>query len=634
MAMTAAQALEHAHIPSLLMSLVHLTGQTDLLRRLPRPVYDFFGDGQGGLTEDAMREVRDAVDAAWAAHQAAGAPPLAPLSAPVIQEMMDYIAGVDIPDIYRQFLINEIALGGAAARLHTPEIQASAEAKSEFPVLIIGAGMSGLLAAIHLKQAGLPFTIIERGSEVGGTWAQNLYPGCRVDTPNHLYSFSFEPGHAWPQHYSDQPALLAYFNHIADKYQLRSAIQFNTEVVRATYDAQRTIWQVQLKSAAGTQSTTTAKAVICAVGQLNRPSLPEIPGRDTFAGDAFHSARWNHDVALKGKRVAVIGTGASAFQFVPEIAGDVASLSIFQRSAPWLGPTPDYHFDVTPGKQWLLDHMPYYGNWYRFWLFWMLTDGILPYIQADPAWTGNRAAISDANNELRLMLEQWIADQTKDRPDLQAKVTPTYPPGSKRMLRDNGVWINALRRENVELIEDPIVAITPTGIRTGSGRDIAVEVIIYGTGFKASEFFMPIEIIGNHGVNLHDRWQGDARAYLGITMPDFPNFFSIYGPNTNIVVNGSIIFFSECAAHYIAGCIKQLVEGAVPALDVRRDVHDAFNARVDAGNAQMAWGQKDASSWYKNAHGRVAQNWPFALVDYWNATRAPDLDDFVAPPVV
>jgi 4-hydroxyacetophenone monooxygenase len=368
--------------------------------------------------------------------------------------------------------------------------------------------------------------------------------------------------------------------------------------------------------------------VISAVGQLNTPLLPSIPGLERFQGPAFHSARWRDDVDLTGKRVAVIGTGASAFQFVPEIAPQVAQLDVFQRTPPWLGPTPNYHDNVGPGMQWLLEHMPFYANWYRFWLFWMLTDGVLPGVQVDPEWQGPPTAVSALNAELRGMLEAYIESQLTDRPDLIDKVTPRYPPGGKRMLRDNGVWLAALKRPNVNLITDAIQEVVADGVVTADGVHHRADALIYGTGFAASHFLDGIEVIGRTGQSLHDRWAGDARAYLGMTVPGFPNFFMIYGPNTNIVVNGSIIFFSECSMHYILRCVQAIYSGQHPRLDVRKDVHDAFNAKVDAGNASMAWGAPQVNSWYKNAAGRVSQNWPFALVDYWTATRTPNFADF------
>ena len=621
------QALESAHIPSLVLALVHLTGDVSLLTQVPRPVYEFFGDGQGALAPEVQAQGRTRAAQALKALRDRAPLPALP-SADTIRRMMDFIAGVDIPEHYVPFLMEELAIGGGQPRATAPVINASASAKAQFHVVIIGAGMSGILAAIELQQAGIPYVLIEKNADFGGTWFENSYPGCRVDTQNHLYSYSFENNHDWPQYYSNRGVLYGYFQRIAAKHGLAAHTRFDTQVEEAVYDEASHRWQVRLRDKAGQAEVIEASAVISAVGQLNQPKFPDIEGRDSFKGEAFHSARWNHGVDLKGKRVAVIGTGASAFQFVPEIAAGPEKLFVFQRSAPWLGPTPEYHEDVPAGKQWLLEHVPYYRSWYRFYLFWLMTDGVLDAVRIDPAWDGGPQSVSALNEELRLALAGYIAMQVED-PILLAKVTPDYPPGGKRMLRDNGTWLNALKRDNVEVIDERIARITPTGIVTADGRAVDVDVIIYGTGFHASDFLRTCKVKGRGGVDLHDQWNGDARAYLGIAMPNFPNLFSIYGPNTNIVVNGSIIFFSECAVRYIVGCVKLLLEGDYAAMEVRPEVHDAFNTRIDAANAGMAWGAPQVSSWYKNAKGRVSQNWPLALVDYWNMTRRPDPGDFV-----
>jgi 4-hydroxyacetophenone monooxygenase len=546
-----------------------------------------------------------------------------------VRRMMDWIAGADIPAHYADFLIDELQLSGADTKAPDWSAPGLKAAAAKMKVIVVGSGMSGLLAGIRLQQAGVDFTIIEKNPDAGGTWFENVYPGCRVDNPNHMYSYSFEPTHDFPQYYSTQPVLLAYFRRVADKHGLRKHIRFNTEVEEARFDEARNLWRVSVRTADGARETLEANAVISAVGQLNRPRLPDIEGLESFAGPSFHSARWRHDVDLSGKRVAVIGTGASAFQFVPEIAPKVAHLEVFQRTPPWTLPGPNYHRDVPEGKKWLIQHVPFYGKWYRFWLFWRLTDGLTAAVKADPAWTGGPEAISPANAELRAMLEFALRAQAPDDPDLQEKIVPRYPFGGKRGLVDNGVWVNALRRDNVDLITTPIEKITPRGVVTRDGAEHPADVMIFGTGFHASKFLSPMKIFGRGGVELHEAWDGDPRAYLGMTAPGFPNLFMIYGPNTNIVVNGSIIFFSECAVRYIVGCLKLLAEAGAATIEVKKDVHDAFNAKVDAENLKMAWGQPQVTSWYKNAKGRVTQNWPFPLVDYWTATVAPDPKDFI-----
>jgi len=621
------RALSEAHIPSLMMALVHLTGDASHLKDDRRPVYDFWGDGQGNIQPEVQQEIREAAKRAYLDY-ARGKPLPPPPSHDTIRRMMDFIAGVQIPERYVPFLKEELGIAVEDSRLPRWETPKLKDAAAKMKVVIIGAGLSGILSGIRLSQAGVPFEIVEKNAEVGGTWYENAYPGCRVDNPNHMYSFSFEPNHMWPQHYSTQDVLLAYFRRMADKYDLRKHIRFETTVTEAVFDEASSRWKLRIRDKNGKEETLEANAVISAVGQLNQPKIPDFKGRERFKGPAFHTARWRHDVDLSAKRVAVIGTGATAFQVIPEIAPKVKQLLVFQRSAPWLGPTPDYHKDVGEGKKWLLEHIPTYDKWYRFWLFWTLTDGILEAVSVDPTWNDTSKSVSPANDMLRGMLIEKIKEQAPGRPDLIAKVVPDYPFGSKRSVRDNGVYIAALARENVELITTGIREITEKGIVTEDGVEHEVDVIIYGTGFHASDFLRTYRIVGRDGVELHEQWKGDARAYLGMTVPGFPNFFCIYGPNTNIVVNGSIIFFSEASVRYIVNALKLLAETGSRTMEVRQDVHDDFNSRVDETNLQMAWGVPNAKSWYKNQFGRVSQNWPFKLVDYWNATIKPDPKDF------
>jgi len=619
-------ALADADVASLIPALAHVSGDLSLLRAdlrpNPRPGLLEEPDGLNDEQRAAARELAFSVLTRW---RDAGTPPTPPLDEDALTAILRYLAGEDT-DEYLPFLVEELALDADPG---APAWNAADLAPDRsVTVAIIGAGMSGLLAAHRLKQAGVDVVVIEKNDDVGGTWLENQYPGCRVDVPNHLFSYSFVQNQDWPQYFSRQSVLLDYFRTFADQAGLRPHIRFGTEVVSAVFEETDKRWTLHVRTPDGAEESLRADAVISAVGQLNRPHFPEIEGHGTFAGPSFHSARWDDSVDLTGKRVAVIGTGATAFQFIPEIAERAADVTVFQRTAPWLVPTPEYHDDLPDGLRWLFAHVPHYAEWYRFWLFCKSEHGLLPYVTVDPEWDDGGLSVSEKNAELRALLVEYAKMQVPDDPELAAKIVPDYPPGAKRMLRDNGVYVNALRRDDVHLITDPIERITPDGVVTQEHGLYEADVLIYATGFTASHFLTPMKVVGREGVELHDRWGGDARAYLGITVPGFPNFFCIYGPNTNIVVNGSIIFFSECAVNYIAGCLELLIGGGHRTLEVRADVHDAFNVAVDAANDQMAWGAASVHTWYRNALGRISQNWPYSLLEYWRRTKTPDPADF------
>jgi len=495
-------------------------------------------------------------------------------------------------------------------------------------VVVIGAGMSGLVAAHRLLQAGIDTVVMEKNPEVGGTWFENTYPGCRVDVPNYLYSYSFAQRDDWPQYFSDQSVLLDYFRHVADAFGLRDHVELGTEVVSVELDERSHRWTVTSRRSDGSTRVTEADAVISAVGQLNQPQVPAIAGAEMFTGAAFHSARWDHDVDLAGRRVAVIGTGASAAQFIPAIAGTVSELTVFQRTPNWLVPTPEYHREVPDALTWLFRTVPTAAQWYRFWLFWRNTEGLLTAAKVDPAWPEGERSVSALNDLVREVLTGYLTTEFAGASELLPHVVPSYPPVAKRVIRDDGSWARALTADNVHLITAPIDRITPGGIRDADGVDHPADVIIYGTGFRASEFLSSLRVVGLGGQELHERWAGDARAYLGITVPGFPNLFCLYGPNTNIVVNGSIIFFSECQVDYVLQCLRLLVDSGARTMNCREEVHDRYNARIDAANASMAWGASRVNSWYKNALGRVSQNWPGSLVDYWHETRSVRAEDY------
>jgi 4-hydroxyacetophenone monooxygenase len=620
-------ALEDADLPALLPALAYITGDFSLLRDDLRIDPALMMEDQGGLTPEQLVAAREVALEALIRFRDAGSRPVPPIEGSRLAEIVQYMGGGTPIEPYMDMAHEELAL--------SPDDERSAHWRKEhvapdrdFLVAVVGAGMSGIVAAYRLQQAGVPYVVIDKNDDVGGTWMDNTYPGCRVDIPNHYYSYSFAQRDDWPFFYSPQRELHRYFRECVDEFGIRPRIRFGTEVTSMQYDEDSGTWTLDLLRSDGGEETLTANAVISAVGQLNRPQLPAIDGRESFAGPSFHSAEFDHTVDLAGKRVGVIGTGCSAAQFVPIIADEVAQLEVFQRTPNWMFPVPHYHFEVPAGFQWLLSNVPAYRQWYRFWLFWRSAETLRPMAEVDPAWPDQDHSVSELNDMLRTMLAEAMEAQYADRPDLWEKALPEYPPASKRIIVDNGAWAQALHRDNVELTTANIDKITPEGVVTVDGRVHQFDVLIYATGFQPSRFLTPMKVVGRGGVNIHEQWDGDARAYLGITVPGFPNFFVLYGPNTNIVVNGSIIWFSECEVRYVMDCLRTVLAGGHAALECRRDVHDRYNEEIDAENLRMAWGVSKVNSWYKNSKGRVAQNWPFPLLEYWTRTRQVDPADY------
>ena len=581
---------------------------------------------QGGLTNEEQEEVRRIAFTALQRLRDQSSEDIN-VNDGDLRKIMSWACGTQLTGSYLEMLKEE--LSPENMDLRSPDWSKSDfDSERDFTVAIIGAGMSGILAAYRLQQAGVSFVLFEKNEGIGGTWLENTYPGCRVDVSNHVYCYSFMQKHDWPHFHSTQSVLLEYFNDCADIFDIRDNIRFGTEVSSAVWDETTQSWVLEISSAVG-EETVSCQSVISAVGQLNQPSYPNISGRDSFGGTSWHSARWDHDYDLSGKNVAVIGTGCSAIQFIPRVAEIADHTTIFQRTPNWLMPRPQYQKELPESLLWCFNHIPYYHNWFRLHLFWRSHEGLLPRLELDPDWENpGDNSISSANQELGALLRLYLQSEFSDRPDLLEKVVPDYTMGAKRFVIDDGLWSQTLHRDDVTLCTDQIQLMSESGIATDTDEEYSFDAIIYGTGFKASDFLTPMKIVGKNGIDLHDQWDGDASAYLGIVTPGFPNFYFLYGPNTNIVINGSIIYFSECEVHYITRCIRHLLENDLTSMDVKQEVHDSYNERIDEGNRRMAWGLSDVNSWYKNASGRTAQNWPFSLLEYWEQTREINPTDY------
>ena len=620
-------SVAEADLPALLAALAMVTGDESLIAEDLQPPLPPMGATiapQGGMSHEMQEIARLRAVRALMAYRDAGCPSPAVPDSNLLDRIMRFLAkgaGLEYLPVLRHELGLPTDMG--APKWRYDELASD----REFKVVVVGAGLSGVAAAYRLQQAGVSYTVLEKNSEVGGVWWNNTYPGCRLDTPNFAYSFSFAQKPDWPQQFSRQPEIQRYIAEVSRRADIRRNIRLETEVVSMTWRANSATWLIVARDAQGREHEHVANAVITAVGLLNRPLIPEIPGLADFKGRWFHSGEWPSDAQLEGKRVAVVGAGASAYQIVPSIVDQVASLSVFLRNPPWMLPTPNYHDDIRPGMAWLLRHVPFYGRWFRFWQFWIAAEGRLPLVQVDPDWE-HSVSVGRANEKLRVECMTHLEAQLHDRPDLLEKLTPTYPPGAKRLLRDNGVWTQALKRQHSSLVTDRIARLESNAIVTQDGSRHEVDVIVFATGFQASDYLAPMRIVGRDGRDLHQWWGGDCRAFLGITIPGFPNLFMTGGPNTSMVINSSAIFSSECEVEYILSAIGEMLMNGYESIECRVDRFEEFNKKVDAENLNKAWGVSKVSSWYKNSFGRASQIWPYSLLDYWTATESISLSDY------
>lgn len=622
-------AVDAAELWPVVAAVAHVTGDLDLLadelRADPaRPL-----DPTGGVDPALAGAARDAVVDALLGWWEAGAPPAPDPGPDDLRRLLSFLTVPEPSDTTIAVLTEELDLDGADLRApgwHRDDLAPD----TPFRVAVVGAGMSGIAVAHRLLQAGIDVVVLEQSAAPGGTWHDNTYPGCRVDVPSALYSYSFAQTTDWEHEFAPQPELEAYFARCAETLGVAPVVRYGRRVTEIVFDEEAATWTVRATPTdGGDEEVEVVQAVVTAQGQLNRPLVPDVPGHEGFAGESFHSARWPADLDLAGRRVAVVGTGASAAQLIPPVAEAAAHLDVYQRSAAWLLPSPGYAEPLADGVRDLLDLLPTYARWLRAWSFWKIHESFLPMAVVDPDWPQDGRSVSAANDRLRALLTGYLRHEAHGDPDLLAKIVPDYPPIAKRALRDDGSLTAAWRRDDVELCTEPIASITPTGIVTADGVERPCDVIVWATGFRASELLAPVAVRGRGGADLHDAWAGEPRAHLGMTVPGFPNLFMMYGPNTNVVINGSIVYLAECQARYVLDAVRLLLEGGHRTIECRPEVHDAYGAWIDAGNEAMAWCAPGVDSWYRTASGRSAQNWPYPLLDYWERTRAVDPDDHV-----
>jgi 4-hydroxyacetophenone monooxygenase len=621
------RALEAADPATLLLALVQLTGERHWLQ-LAKPFIRGPMSYQEFMPEPLRAQIRDRLAQVLAEIARSGEVPRRQADDALLREMMAVATGEVVPDDYIAMMREDLTDDTLASRSLKWRRPPAPDALQGAEVVIVGAGMSGLYAGIQLQQAGIPFVILEKNDAVGGTWYENTYPGCGVDTPNHFYSYAFEPNHDWSHFFAKRDELWNYFEKVADKYDLRKHIRFATEVADASYDEATASWRITAQGADGTQHKLSARVLVSAVGVLNRPKLPDIAGLPSFAGPAFHTAQWDSHFDWRGKRVAMIGTGASGHQVGPSIAPEVERLMIFQRSPHWVVPNPNYHEGVSDGKKWALANIPFYLRWYRFQLFWGFADGLHAALQIDPDWPQPKRSLNALNEKHRSFMEKHMRSELAGRPDLLEKVIPDYPAYGKRILIDNH-WFKMLTRPNVDLVTDPIDSIVPEGIRTRDGHIWPADALVFATGFKVSKMLQPMTVTGRDGRKLSEVWgPDDAKAYLGLTVPGFPNFFMLTGPNIVLAHGGNQIFMTECSVRHMMLGLREMLEGGHRSIECRPEVYDAYNREVDALHARMVWTHKGMTNWYRNPHGRVFAITPWRLVEYWKMTSRFDAGEY------
>lgn len=617
-------ALSEANLPILLASAALITGDDrwvspPFVPTAPPDLGDHDDGGFDDATRKGIREEIAAVLRGW--RDGTQRLPVEPPDPTRLARILGTTLAEEVPDEYGVLIGEEM---GLYARHTTPE----APVGPDFRVVIIGAGISGLAMAVRLAQAGIDYVIIEKNHAVGGTWHENVYPGCAVDTPSFLYALSFDPNPDWSRYFAPQKELAGYWQSLAERLGVKRHIRFGVEARTAAYDERNATWTVTTTGPGNTEETLVANVLVTAVGLLNTPSVPPIPGLSDFDGPVHHTARWDSDLDLTGKRLAVIGTGASAMQLVPASAGTAGKVTVFQRTAQWAMPHPLQKAEVTSAKRFLNRHVPFYLAWYRARLFWRMGDKVWGLLQVDPDYPQLGRAINKGNDRLRAYLTAYIERELEGRPDLLAKSLPDYPPYGKRLLIDNG-WFKTLRRDDVELVTEGIESVTSKGVRTTDGIEHEVDVIAVATGFKATDVLASVEIRGRDGKTLKETWgKDDGRAHLGITVPGFPNLFCLYGPNTNTGHGGTVIAGTEMQVQHVSALIAAILDRRLASIEVKQEAYDAYNAELDEALSRTVWHFGGTSTYYRNDAGRIVTNSPWKYVDYWRRVHEPRLDEF------
>ena len=503
----------------------------------------------------------------------------------------------------------------------------------DFKVAIIGSGFSGLATAVQMGQLGIPYVVIERRADPGGTWTINRYPDIRVDTMSNSYELLFEKNYKWKEYFGRGEQVREYLLHISKKYGAYEKTRFNTDLKQAVFDEARDRWVLDIQTPDGME-TIEANFVISCTGVFANPKFPQFENQAAFKGQIVHPNRWPEDLDLTGKRVAVIGNGSTGVQLLSAVARDAAQVSVFQRTPQWISPREKYGAPVEPETAWLLDNFPGFWNWSRYMAFAGLFE-THNFVLPDPDWQAGGGLVNQVNDNLRTFLTNYIKTQTDGREDLIEKLVPDYAPFSRRPVVDNG-WYKALTRDNVELVTDGIVRLTEAGIETADGKVRELDVIITATGFDTVKYLAPAKIVGKGGADLHETWSaGDGpRAYISMMMPDFPNLFMLYGPNSQPVSGGTHVpVWYIIWSAYAARCMMRMLETGKSRIDVKREAFLRYNTALDAESRKLllmqAGSGKERNYYVNQEHDRLQVNAPWYSPDFHRMCTEVEWEDLL-----
>ena len=612
--------IANANIPALLMVLYQMTGEATWLQEpfAPGRSPGLDDNDSGQLPDEVQTQIRMAAEEAIEAWLAGR--PLA-IERPTnlrLAEMLSVAMTEHVPEEYGDIV--------AAGMGYDLEPTADAAITADKTAIVIGGGVSGICAGIELGKLGIDYTLFEKNEDFGGTWFENRYPGCGVDTPSLTYTFSCRPND-WSMYFPLRDEIEGYLLDTAREFGLYDKACFRTHVEEARWNTATDQWDVTITTPDGKRETHSADYLFSAVGILNIPKYPQIDGLDEFAGEVYHTSRWPAEADLSGKRVAVIGNGASGMQVAPAIADEVSRMTIFARSKQWAAPFPQFRKKVPEGVRYLMQVVPLYRAWLEQRLSWTFNDRVHGTLFRDPEWEHPERAVNEINDAHRRVFTRYVEEQLQDRPELIERVLPEYPPFAKRMLLDNG-WFRTIKKPHVDLIPEHLAKVEGNTLSTSSGETVEADVIILATGFQTTNVLGSYDIVGREGQLLRDHWGEDnASAYLGTLVPGFPNFFILLGPNVGSGHGGSMIRNIENQMHF-AGQVVQCAEAQeASTVEVKETAYTDYSRRIDDAHDRLVWTHPGTENWYRNSQGRVVAITPWRNDAFWRMTRSPDEAD-------